>query len=63
MLSFSEKLLFSFFLVHAVKNPLLIIKNFEFLALLNNKFFTTAKTLEIFIPLLYTLDNCIIHNI
>jgi len=49
---------FSFSLVHAVKNPLLIVKKFWFsvLALLDNKFFTTAKTPEIFAPLHYTLD-------
>jgi len=54
--SFSEKLLF-FFFSSAVK-PLLIVKNFDFfgLALLENKFCTTAETLKISIPLYYTVD-------
>jgi len=61
--SFSEKLLF-FIFFHAVKNPLLIVKNFDFLALLDNKFFTTAETPEILAPLHYTLDiYYIIYNI
>jgi len=58
--SFNENFYFFIFLIHAVKNPILIIKNFDFLFywifLLDNKFFITAETLEILTSLHYTLD-------
>jgi len=53
--SFSEKLLF-FISFHAVKKPLIMVKNFSVSALLENKFCTTTETPKISASLYYILD-------
>jgi len=58
-----KKYYFSFFLVHVTKNPLLIVKNFDFLFFIGQQIFYNGDPGNFGIITLYPGYAYIIHNI